>query len=395
LRHPLAAFDRTTLWHLLQHYTEHLDPDAPVSVAESEAAVGDEAIAQRLMNVFHEMIEHEQSHIAPERRPNSGIWEMVRHEFHGEFYRIMADRDAAALAAYLRNGLRRAIAYGLGPGAEVFDAMRETGAGRHANLALLADRLASLAVAIGALPHENPEQGRYGTNLTLAISDLATLIEAHLGVHIFRPPVAGLFGVEVAPGRIIDVRVPDDAYCAFRLRMLSDTLGFSRICEIGAGFGGTAFQAARHGLVPYTIIDLPAINVLQGYFLMKIFGGDAVRMFSETVPDRPFSVLPYWMFFDSSVAFDLVFNRDSMPEMPEARVREYLHEIEERRCALLSVNQESEGIAERAGAQQLMVHRLAKAYPGLRSASRHPYWTRKGYVEELFLPLPDRPRVEP
>jgi hypothetical protein len=333
------------------------------------------------------MVTHEQAHVAPDKRPNQGIGETMKYELRSGFNSIMARSDVPALAEYLRNGLRRDIGPGLGLGKEVFDAMRAEGEGRQTNLALISDRLASFAVAIGALPYENPEQGRYGEHLGRSIEELTRLIEATLKVHIFHPPVAGLFGVEVGPRQIIDVRVPDDAYSAYRLKTLTETFGFSRICEIGAGFGGTAFQASRHGIEPYTILDLPSINILQGYFLMKIFGGDAVKMFGENIPDRRFNVLPYWMFFDRSISFDLVFNRDAMPEMPEARAHEYLAEMQSRRSAFLSINQEPGGNGGHAGATQLIVHHLAKSYPGLHSAGRHPHWTREGYVEELFLPV--------
>lgn len=382
--HPLAAFQRATLWHLLQNYAEAVVPKETTVFVENDAVAADTQIAERLMNVFHNMLAYEETYVSPEKRPNAGVWEMVKHEFHGELYRITASRNVPVLAEYLRNFLRSGAAYGLGAGDQVFDAMRGGGDGLVANLAIITDRLASLAVAIGALPQENPEQGRYGVSLNLTVARLTTLIEGTLKTHIYRPPVAGLFGVEVASGQIIDTRVPDDAYSAFRLKTLMDIFGLRRVCEIGAGFGGTAFQAARHGMTPYTIIDLPSVNVLQGYFLMRIFGADAVKMFGEDVPDRRFNILPYWMFFDRKVSFDLVFNRDSMPEMPEERAREYLEEMQQRRCAFLSINQEAEALGGEA--TQLVVHQLAKSYPGLRSAGRHPAWTRKGYVEEFFMP---------
>ena len=389
--HPLAPHTRTSLWHLVQHYTDDFTPQGVINAADSKAADDDEAIAARLLNIFHRMLAYEIEHIAPENRPNSGVWEMVRHEFHGEFYRIMASRNVADLAAYLRNGLRRSIAYGLGLGDEVFRAMSDGGEGQSNNLALLADRLASLAVAIGALPQENPEQGRYGINLQMPVVELVRCIEARLGKDIHRPLVAGLFGVEVGPGRIVDHRVPDDVYCAFRLETLRNTHGARRVCEIGAGFGGTAFQASRHGIEPYTIVDLPSVNILQAYFLMKTFGADAVSLFGEDAAGRRFNVQPYWMFFSEELQFDLVLNRDSMPEMPEPRAREYLQEMERRGCAFLSINQEAEADAAYVGVKQLIVHRLAASYPGLRSAGRAPYWVRKGYVEELFLPAKRRP----
>jgi len=386
VRHPLAQFQRATLWHVLQNYAEEVRPEAPFHLAESEPGPEDRAIAERVLNIYHRAIEYEAANVSPERRPNSGIWEMMRHEFHGELYRMLANRDVEALVAYLRNGLRQGIAHGLGPGEQVFAGVRHNPEALEINLALIADRLVLLAVAVGALPQENPEQGLYGEYLNHSIASLAATIEQSLGVDIWRPPVAGIFGAEVGPERVIDVRVPDDVYCSYRLRTLLDTFGFRRVCEIGAGYGGNAFQAARHGIAPYLIIDLPSVNVLQGYFLMKIFGGDAVRMFGEDVPERQFNIMPYWTFFNRDVQFDIVLNRDSMPEMVEPRAREYLAEIERRGCAFLSINQESEALADANGMRQLVVHRLAQSYPKLRSAGRHAYWMRKGYIEELFLP---------
>jgi hypothetical protein len=386
MRHPLADSERETLLHLLQNFSMELEEDSEVSIGESPAVPEDLHIAERLMNVFHATMRHEAAHIPPELRPNAGIWEMVKHEFHGPVYRILASGDVAELAEYLRNGLRESLAYGLGPGPQVFAAMKQPGPGRDANLVLIKDRLASLAVALGALKHENPEQGRYGDNLRLDVPELTRVIEHRLNMKISRPRVAGLFGVVTKADDIVDVRVPDDVYSAHRLHELSDILDRHRVCEIGAGFGGTAFQAGRFGLSPYTIVDLPVINVLQGFFLMRIFGGDAVKMFGEDVPERPFNVLPYWSFFDPAVAFDLVFNRDSMPEMPAERAHEYLQEISNRRCAFLSINQESGGAGGPAGAPQLAVHELMRTHPNMRSAGRHPHWTRKGYVEELFIP---------
>jgi hypothetical protein len=388
MKHPLARYQRTTLWHLLHHYVEEAPASATIYTKESEEGPADLSIAVRLLNVFRLMVEHE-TLIPPEKRPNAGIWEMVKHEFHGDFYKTLASNDAKALAHYLRNSLRGGGAYGFGPGPEVFRAMREEGDGRDANVLMIIDRLASLAVAIGVLPHENPEQGHYGTNLRISVTDLTKLIQAGLGTEIFRPPIMGIFGINVGPDQVIDVRVPDDVYAAFRLSSISHDHRLRSVCEIGAGFGGVAFQFWRMAQRPfggYTIIDLPLINILQGFFLMKIFGGDAVKMFGEDVPDRDFNILPYWEFANRTRKFDIVFNRDSLPEMPEEVALEYLAEISERKCVFLSINQESEGPAP-MGQKQLIVHRLMKQFAGMRSGGRHPHWIRKGYVEEIFMPV--------
>ena len=386
MKHPLSDVPRATVFHLLHHYAPTLDVQAAVSFEDQSSFSGYIAIAERLMNVFHLMEEHERHHIPDERRPNAGVWEMVKHEFHGEFYRIMAARDAPALAIYLSNAMRTSFSYGLGAGTGVYRAMESEGEGRTANLILLADRLAAVAEAVGALPVENPEQGRYGESLQIPIPELVRIIQAHLGVEIFRPQVAGLFGVKIGPNQMIDMRVPDDAYCAYRLKTLRDNLGIGSICEIGAGFGGLAFQAIRHGFSGYTIVDLPSINILQGFFLMAVFGGDAVAMFGEDAPGRLFNILPYWEFFNPDRKFNLVVNRDGLPEMPEERAQEYLNGISARRCVLLSINQEAQAPAGSVDANQLVVNRMMLSVPGMRLVSRYPYWIRKGYVEEIFSP---------
>ena len=51
----------------------------------------------------------------------------------------------------------------------------------------LVDRLAAVAEAIGAVPYENPESGRYGQNIHLAITELTDAIERGLGFPINRP----------------------------------------------------------------------------------------------------------------------------------------------------------------------------------------------------------------
>ena len=387
MEHPLSAFPRGTVWHLLQHFVS--DPDkvaqaVAVYVEPSPPQADDLPIAERLIEVFHAMIDHEASAVPLERRPNEGIWEMVRHEFHGPIYQILLDKNVEGLAEYLRNGLRESVCYGLGPGPQHFAALREIGEPRAANVLIILDRLAALAEAVGALPYENPEQGRYGINTGLGVTELIAAIERTIGTEIHRPPVMGICGLRDGADRIIDCRVPDDVYGVHRMRTIKEMFGLRSVCEIGGGFGGAAFQAIRNGFHTYTIFDLPVICIVQGFFLMKIFGSDQVRMFGKDVPDKRVNILPYWSFFDRSRSFDLVFNRDSLPEMPRGRAIEYLTEIAERRAVLLSINQEAEAGAGQPGLHQLRVSDLCEQTPGMQRVARHPYWMRKGYVEEVY-----------
>ena len=136
----------------------------------------------------------------------------------------------------------------------------------------------------------------------------------------------------------------------------------------------------RAGATHWPIVDLPIINVVQGFFLIKCLGENAVNLFGEDNPSAVVEALPYWEFFDRARDYSIVFNRASLPEIPRDRVDEYLTEIETRGAHLLSINYE-------AGAPStLNLHQIIAERGELDCRSRHPYWIRKGYVEEFFSP---------
>jgi hypothetical protein len=63
------------------------------------------------------------------------------------------------------------------------------------------------------------------------------------------------------------MRVLEAIYAAWRLKQIAEAHGATRICEIGAGAGLTAYYAALLGLTEYVIIDLPTVNAVQAYML--------------------------------------------------------------------------------------------------------------------------------
>jgi len=388
MRHPLTAYPRGTLWHILHHYFDAPPTDLPdLHMEPSSVSVPqDDLIAERLINVFHKMLDFESRNIPPPQRPNEGIWEMSRHAFHGEAYSLILGRDVKGFARYMANCARTKLCHGLGPGLQVYKAFSgEVGTdSAAANRLILWDRLVALAEAIALLPHENSEQGRYGTNFYLPFDSLIDGIQSRLGCEIFRPTIMGLFGFKYKKW-VIDVRVPDDAYGGYRLGVEMERTGGRRVAEIGGGLGGMALQAGRAGAASYAIFDLPIMNLVQGYFLIKILGGDKVALFGEPA-DRRYRLLPYWEFRNRDNVFDIVFNRDSLPEIPRARAEEYLSEIDHRRCLFLSINQESGGGTGRPGTAQLNTAQMMDRYAGMKRRFRAPYWIRRGYVEELYSP---------
>jgi hypothetical protein len=129
------------------------------------------------------------------------------------------------------------------------------------------------------------------------VPELADRIESTLRFPICRPKVMGNYGIGRDSG-VIDSRVPDDAYCAHRNRFICDDISNTRFMEVGGGFGGMALFALRAGATRWPIVDLPIMNVVQGYFLIKCLGGNNVRLFGEDNPTAGIEVLPYWEFFN-------------------------------------------------------------------------------------------------
>lgn len=392
LKNPISAFKRGSFWHLIQQYSgEYRDSGCSVYLERNHISEIDIQISERLINIYNRMVAFEGDHIDPEDRPNSGIWEMSKHEFHGEAYKLLSEGNVRGFAEYMGNALREKLTVGLGQGSRVFKALNEGGLQRAEQIILVRDQIARLAEAIGALPHENPEQGIYGENINLEWDMLIAKIQAYLGVEIFHPKVMGNFGLEWE-NFIIDPKCAEDAYTAFRLRTLRQFFPMDAVAEIGGGFGSLALQATREKVQKYYIFDLPLICLIQGYFLMSILGPDKIGMYGESTEGRQIEILPYWEFGNRARKFDVVVNRDSLAEIPYRQARGYVAEMAARAVPFLSINQESLAETGQENLYQLSVLALMREQSKLKLFSRSPYWIRKGYVEELFMPARARPR---
>ena len=387
-------FDCAGIAHFLSHQPGIFRINEQIFLEKSEGDRNLE-LAARCMSAYARMRRHELSEISPEQTPGSGIWEMMKNEFHGEFYRLIGSDEVAGFARYMNNAMRETLTHGLGPGEVVFAAMSVAGEELNTIVVQFIDELTSLAEAVGALRYECPEQGPYGEAMSRSATELVNLIEASLGFRIGRPPVMGNFGILVN-GSIIDVRVPDDTYTSYRTKSIIDAYGLNGVCEIGGGLGGNAIQALRVGLPSYTIADIPSVSVIQGWFLSEVLGAEKVHMFGEPYSGQPIKLIPYWEFFNRRRTFDLVVNRDSMPEIPIEHASAYIKEMAERRCYFLSINQEA--AASGGDIHQHVVRDLVSKRGGFTCLGRFPSWTRRGYIEELFAPsrrelIPIEPRI--
>src|SRR5689334_18100534 len=107
---------------------------------------------------------------------------------------------------FLSNALHEGISFGLCPEPGSAKAISAPGNQRYELLIALLDNSVSCTERFGALPLENPEQGRYEINGGLPAIDVVRAIEKEVGRRLDRPRVMGTTGIDV-DGRLIDVRL--------------------------------------------------------------------------------------------------------------------------------------------------------------------------------------------
>jgi hypothetical protein len=318
------------------------------------------------------------------------LWTSIARQ-QRSFFEVLKSGDSQQLAAYLCNMSRHDATQGTVQGAAEYRHLRHSAGYRRFVARMAKDKLVSLAEAVGALPCENPEQGVWGHNFQLTSEDLVSRVSAVFGLDVTPPPIdGGLF--KISAGSRHDAarfgeRDCNAIYTSWALvNLLDKGAGDAAVCEIGGGSGRVAYWARRFGIDDYTIYDLPQVNAVQGFYLMKAMGGEAVRLYGESHAQGRggICVLPYFACTDvTRRRYDLVLNQDSFPEINTDVVREYLAWIKKVSRAFLSINHESRPNAV-GGALQNNVSELVRESGGYCLRSRQLYWLRKGYVMELY-----------
>lgn len=353
----------------------HHPVNSDIALTCAPDSTPDEALAKRVVDAF--------SHAAQPLAAGA-IWEPLLRNEQSALSGWLSTAAVIPLAADI-------AALGRSEAAQGFFG----GAGQHRKCAadpafaqLLAawtyDKLLSLAEAVGALRLELPEAGSWGETIKMSAGEIWMRIQHQLRIDLTPPShVGGYLGITV-DGCIIQMRVVEAVYAAFRLRQLVRMSGSrGRVCEIGAGAGLTAYYATLFGAKTYTIIDLPTMNAVQGYLLAGSRIGENVSLAGEG-NNKAVRVLPPDAFADLSPDnFDILFNQDSLPEIEPGAARAYLRDAAAQRIPLLlSINQEahlttSEGV-------QCSVPELVAEVGSYHAVSRHRHWLRQGYAEELF-----------
>jgi len=374
-----------TVRHRAEYGWVHAMPDRLPMVDVAVIAPrggGGEAMAVRLLKAFGKAVKDEAGKTGGPRQGD--FWAVWSETFLGELAAVLKRDNPAALAEHMDTIFQKSATHGLGRGADAFrNAMKSSRL--HASFYM--DKLAVLGVAVGALPMENPEQGRWGENLFSNPDDLVAGIERAVGFSVRPPAVCGNFGVRVGEGIFHPTDI-GNIYVAWKSREMLRSRENPAVCEIGAGHGGLAYFARRPGLRRYAIVDLPVVNVIQGYYLLSALPLEDVRLYGEGELDLAdgVGVFPYWCFREfGDRSVDLVINQDSFPVISRGVVLDYLAAMRRNTSGyFMSINQESRGSAMRAGAVQQVVPELVAECGGFHRIARTQYWIRRGYVEEIY-----------
>jgi hypothetical protein len=383
IRQTERTTERERRMQILRHPVGETAPEVPcVIVPDLQPTAADQRIAQRLLKAYARTADAEAAHRS---RPENDLWTRLRG-VQSTFLDILAGGDAAHLAEYLCGMGRQDATVGIDQGHLEFQRISAVPSYRAFAALHIKDILVSLAEAVGAIPCENPEQGPWGESIHQSAEQLAELVAQTLGVDITPPLVDGGLLKIHAGAALLGARDLHALYTAWSLKRFVPNVEEARICEIGGGSGRVAYWMSRFGVRAYTILDLPHINVVQGWYLLKSRPDANVVLYGEPDPQAPnqLEILPYFCTEErSDASFDLVLNQDSFPEVSRDVVLGYLRWIKKVARFFLSINQESRPPLWPNGVQ-LNVPELVALTGGYRRVSRELYWLRKGYATELY-----------
>jgi hypothetical protein len=343
-----------------------------------------DAVDDRARGAAARVVDAYRAAMAASQAPAKSMWTGIEGQ-QAAFLAAAGAGDVETVLGSLRRMFHTQLVWGLGRVHPLTPEHVRTGQADGLQIQI-ADALVSLAEATGASPITSIEQQGleiHFSSLRVDLDALLTDVVCRSGLEVEMPAAGGNYGCVIA-GRRVSIDSLVHAYTPYRLKQLG-AAPEARVVEIGGGYGCLAYICRRNGFGDYTIVDLPWVNMLQGYLLIMTLGPDAVSLFGES--DRPVRVRPFWEFAgmaDRSV--DVVINTDSLPEIGAETARTYIADIARvTRRWFLSINQEAMADYPGVGRQQ-HVNWLAAREPGLRLLHRHRYWMRQGYVEELFAP---------
>lgn len=356
--------------------------------------IEDIELAEKIIQFWREI----RSQLEDDHSSNpKSMWSYIFANQYKTLVSLLNQGDAETLAKYLITIHQHPESTGLYQGERAYkDFIDTTPGGRYRAVLFFHDMLASLSQYLAIDNLECRELGADGAILATSSEIIVTKIEEGLGFKItLKNLYDGIFGLKINKN-ILHGRDIQALYLALRA---SEILSGSQksVCEIGAGFGLSAYYALKAGCSKYIIVDLPLVCILQYFTLKRLLPNQRIEILKrgQSLPaeDGIYIITAQDAFDITNLSADLVVNVDSFPEMGDKLCKDYLTIIPRWAPLLLSINQESNREIEDKNNLQIVVSSLLSA-AGFKRQYRFRSWINQGYAEELWA-SPSSPTSSP
>lgn len=282
---------------------------------------------------------------------------------HAEFVEMLKERKIEQLKFYLKYMFTTPLCHGTAQGKYFYDRLiRNVDEIQNNTGFAIYDKFLTLMEANAIIPAFSPEEYQTKNDFlkfyTIDPDDYIGLLEKSFDCDLSAPAYQGNhFGIQTKTHGLYS----DRDIMALGIAILIKQAYWNRkdisICDIGGGVGYLAYWLKKLGFENVTYVDLPTVTVSAMYFL-HTNGVDNVTFLRPEM-------------FDGE--YDLVVNFDGITTYGEKAAKEYIEKIEAKAKHFMSINREIDE------------YRVSDICD-MRRISRNPFWLRKGYIVEDYVP---------
>jgi len=245
------------------------------------------------------------------------------------------------------------------------------------------DTLLGICEYLGVIPMQNREQGF--SPVVIPIDQLVEGMAQALSVTLpdLQGPSwqGGLWGLDTKRGVLSD-RSISALYVA--LKISTKVSKDAKLVEIGGGCGYVVYWLYQLGFRDITLVDIPTVSTAQSFFLASVLGKENIKLAFET-QDAPIKFMTPEQFNASDEMINLVYNTDSMPEMANEHLKQYLTTIARTAKSFLSINHECRSPFNGVPQNSVNFEVTTNFAGDIINLERNRYWLREGYAEEFYV----------
>lgn len=217
------------------------------------------------------------------------------------------------------------------------------------------------------------------------VDDIVDRVSNFLDINIIPPPVISVNGLKTKNG-ILHYRHINSLYFSMLIKKFTNTT--HNICEYGGGLGLNAYYLYKMNRKNVYMFDLPFVNTISAYFLIKALSHDAIVLEGEPSKPDAIHIKAFWNCDKySENFFEVSANQDSFPEIDVNIVKKYFDIITHNtKSYFLSINHETESIFFNYGktSRHLNVSKILSWLYVYKLISRINHPLRNGYFEEIY-----------